>query len=78
MGTAACRKALNGLDYPVSRWKGRQWIWEEDMTVSYCKKGHVTTNRNHKQIVFANRLECQFSASQHDQVYASDVTYVWI
>ena len=47
------------------------------MTLHYCKKDYVTTNRNHKQLVFANRLQCQFSVLQPDQAYASDLTNVW-
>jgi len=37
----------------------------------------VTTSSNHKQPVFDNLLQRQFSVSQADQVYAAVVTYVW-
>ena len=37
----------------------------------------MTTNSNHKQPVFENRLQRQFEVAQPNQVYASDVTYIW-
>ena len=76
-GSRRMQKALNGLGYPVSRNKVRQLIREAGVEVRYRKKDNVTTNSNHKQPVFANWLQRQFSVSQLDQVYAADVTYVW-
>jgi hypothetical protein len=67
------RKALNGLGYPVSHNKGRQWMREAGVAVCDRKKGHVMTNSNHKQPVFANCPRRQFSVSQLHQVYAADV-----
>ena len=37
----------------------------------------MTTNSNHKQPGFDNLLQRQFDVPQVDQVYASDVTYIW-
>ena len=47
------------------------------MQVRHRKKYKVTTNSNHKQPVFDNLLQRQFDVPQVDQVYASDVTYIW-
>ncbi len=50
---------------------------EADVKARQRKKFKVTTNSNHKQPVFDNLLERQFDVPQIDQVYASDVTYIW-
>jgi len=45
--------------------------------VRHRKKYKVTTNSNHKLPLFENVLDRQFDVSGPDQVYASDVTYIW-
>ena len=41
------------------------------------KKYKVTTNSNHKQLVFENKLDRKFVVSQPDRAYVSDITYIW-
>ena len=50
---------------------------EAGVFARYRKKYKVTTNSNHKQPVFENVLDRQFSVSGPDQAYVSDITYVW-
>ena len=50
---------------------------EASVQVRHRKKFKVTTNSNHKQPVFDNVLARQFDVAQTDQVYASDITYIW-
>lgn len=76
-GSGRMKKALNALGFPVSRNKARKLMREAGVQVRHRKKYKVTTNSNHKQPVFDNVLERQFDVSQPDQVYASDITYVW-
>ncbi len=76
-GSRRMKKALNALGYPVSRNKARKLMREAGVKVRHRKKYKVTTNSNHQQPVFDNLLERQFDVSQTDQVYASDITYVW-
>ena len=76
-GSRRMKKALNVLGYPVSRNKARKLMREAGVQVRHRKKFKVTTNSNHKQPVFDNLLERQFYVPQTDQVYASDVTYIW-
>lgn len=45
--------------------------------VKQRKKYKVTTDSKHKHPVFENLLERDFSPAQPDQVYASDITYIW-
>jgi transposase InsO family protein len=41
------------------------------------KKYKVTTNSNHKQPLFENKLDRQFKVLQPDRAYVSDITYIW-
>ena len=76
-GSRRMKKALNALGFPISRNKARKLMREAGVQARQRKKYKVTTNSNHKQPVFDNLLERQFDVPQTDQVYASDVTYVW-
>jgi transposase InsO family protein len=76
-GSRRMKRALNCLGYPVSRNKARKLMREAKVQVRHRKKYKVTTNSNHKQPVYDNLLQRQFDVPQPDQIYASDVTYVW-
>jgi transposase InsO family protein len=76
-GSRRMKKALNALDFPVSRNKARKLMREAGVQVRHRKKYKVTTNSNHKQPVFDNLLERQFDVPLPGQVYASDITYIW-
>ena len=76
-GSRRMKRAMNGLGYPISRNKARKLMREANVPVRHRKKYKVTTNSNHKQPVFENLLQRQFEVAQLDQVYASDVTYIW-
>jgi putative transposase len=76
-GSRRMKRALNALGYPVSREKARNLMREAGVKARQLRKYKVTTNSNHKQPVFDNLLNREFDIAQPDQVYASDVTYVW-
>jgi transposase InsO family protein len=76
-GSRRMRKALNALGFPMGRNKARRLMREAGVRVRHRKKYKVTTNSNHKQPVFDNLLSRQFEVPCPDQVYASDVTYIW-
>lgn len=76
-GSRRMKKALNGLGYPVSREKARKLMREANVQVRHRKQYQVTTNSNHQQPVFENRVEREFDIDRPDQVYAADITYVW-
>ena len=76
-GSRRMKKALNILGYPVSRQKARKLMREANVQVRHRKKYKVTTNSNHRQPVFENRLQRDFEVAQLDRVYAADVTYIW-
>ena len=76
-GSRRMMKALTFRGYPVNRDKARKLMREAGVQVRHRKKFTVTTNSNHTQPVFPNLVHRQFDVSQTDQVYASDVTYIW-
>ena len=76
-GSRRIGKALNTLGYPVGRWKARSLMREAGVQVKHRKKYKVTTDSNHKQPVFENKLNRQFDVEAPNQVYAGDITYIW-
>ena len=50
---------------------------EARVQVRHRKKFKVTTNSHHTHTVFENVVQRQFVVPQPDQVYASNVTYIW-
>ena len=76
-GSRRMKKALNALNYPVSRNKARKLMKEAGVQVKHRKKYKVTTNSNHKQPVFDNVVDRKFDIDQPDQVYVGDITYLW-
>lgn len=76
-GSRRMRKALNALGYPVGRNKARSLMREAGVSAKYRKKYKVTTNSNHGKPVFENLLNRDFNVAKPDQVYVSDITYIW-
>ncbi len=76
-GSHRIEKALTVLGCPVTRDKARKLMRESGVQMRHRKKFKVTTNSNHKQPVFDNFVQREFALPQLDQVYASDVTYIW-
>ena len=76
-GSRRMKKALNALGFPLSRNKARKLMQEAAVQVRHRKKYKVTTDSNHRHPVFNNLLEREFDMPCPDQVYASDVTYIW-
>jgi len=76
-GSRRMKRALNALGYPVGRRKARSLMREAGVKARYRKKYKVTTNSGHKQPVFENVLEREFTSAGPDQAYVSDITYVW-
>ena len=70
-GSRRIRKALNVLNYPVGRWKARSLMRETGVQVRQRKKYQVTTNSNHQQPVFENKLSRQFDVANPDQAYVA-------
>jgi putative transposase len=76
-GSRRMARALQALGYPVGRHQARSLMREAGAWVRYRRRYRATTNSNHRQPVFDNRLGRDFSADAQDQVWAGDITYVW-
>ena len=76
-GSRRMSKALQALGYPVGRHQARSLMREAGVWVRYRRRYRVTTDSNHRQPVFPNRLERNFEAKAPNQVWAGDITYVW-
>ena len=76
-GSRRMKEALGALGYPVSRDKARKLMIEAKVEVRRKKRFKATTNSNHKHPVFDNLLNREFNVAQKNQVYVSDITYIW-
>jgi len=76
-GSRRVKKAMKLLGYPMCRDKAGKLMCEANVAVRHKKKFKVTTNSNHKLPLFENVLQRQFRVDQPNQVYASDITYIW-
>lgn len=76
-GARRIKKSMSEHGYRFGYYKARKLMKEAGIQVRHRKKYKITTNSNHKQPVFDNVLNRQFSVSQPNQVYASDITCVW-
>jgi putative transposase len=76
-GSRRMAKALRALGYRVGRQQARSLMREADVWVRYRRRYRSTTNSNHRQPVFENRLGRDLTADTPDHVYAGDITYVW-
>jgi hypothetical protein len=66
-GSRRMAKALQALGYPVGRHQARGLMRAAGVWVRYRRRYRVTTDSNHRQPVFPNRLERDFVASGPNQ-----------
>ena len=76
-GSRRMARALRALGYAVGRHQARSLMREAGVWVRYRRRYRVTTDSNHRQPVFPNRLERDFEAKEPNRVWAGDITYVW-
>ncbi len=76
-GRRRMKRAMNALGFPISRTETVNLMKEAKAQVRHKKKYKVTTNSNHKLPLFDNLLKRQFYVAKPDQVYVSDITYIW-
>jgi hypothetical protein len=55
----------------------RSLMREAGVWVRYRRRYRATTNSNHRQPLFENCMERNFTVDTPDHVYAGDITYVW-
>ena len=76
-GSRRMAKGLQSLGYAVGRCKARNLMREAGVVVRYRRRYRVTTNSDHRQPVFPNRLERAFTVSAPNRVWVSDISYLW-
>ena len=77
-GSRRMAEALRALGYGgTGRYQARSLMREAGVWVRYRRRYRATTNSDHRQPVFENRLERAFAVDGPDHVYAGDITYVW-
>ena len=76
-GSRRMARGLRALGYPVGRHQARGLMRAAGVWVRYRRRYRVTTNSNHRHPVFPNRLERDFTARAPNQVWASDISYLW-
>jgi len=76
-GNRRVRKELLKRGYQVGRYKVRSLMKKLGLKPKISKKYRVTTNSNHKYPVASNILNRQFNPSAPNQVWSTDITYIW-
>jgi len=68
---------MEALGYAISNHKAKNLMKEAGVAVWHRKKYKVTTDSKHKQPVFENLVNRQFSVEKANRIYVSDITYLW-
>jgi len=76
-GSRRVVKALNKAGHQVSRFKVKNMMNQLQMKVRYPKRFKVTTDSNHQLEIAPNSLNRQFKPDAPNQVWTTDISYVW-
>jgi len=76
-GSRRLSRELIKADFPVGRYKARRLMAQLDLKVRYPKRFKATTDSKHSEAISANLLDRQFNVAKPNQVWTTDITYVW-
>ena len=76
-GSRRLTNALKTQGIQVGRYKVRRLMQDLNLVARYPKRVKVTTDSRHSESISPNKLDRQFSVSQPNQVWTTDITYVW-
>jgi len=76
-GSRRLADRLQKQGFAVGRFKTRRIMRDLKLKVRYPKRFKVTTDSNHSEVISPNRLNRQFKVAQPNQVWTTDITYVW-
>jgi len=76
-GSRRIRRALRKLEKYCSRGRIRRLMRRLGLIAKRRRRFHITTNSKHCFDVHPNLLERNFSVDGPDQVWVSDITYIW-
>ena len=70
-------KALAIAGYKVGRYQVRSIMKKRNLEVRYPKRFRVTTDSQHTLKIEPNLLNRQFNPNQPNQVWTTDLNYIW-
>ena len=76
-GSRRMSRALRELGFDVGRHKARSLMRKLGLKVLPTKRFKVTTNSRHSYPVAPNLLDRQFDVETVNQVWGTDITYLW-
>lgn len=76
-GSRRIADELKKSGIPAGRHKVRSAMARLGLQVRYPKRFRVTTDSNHSEAISPNLLDRQFDVAAPDQVWTTDITYVW-
>ena len=76
-GSRRVVKELEKDGYDVGRYRVRRLMRKLGLRAKTPRRYKVTTDSNHKHPVAPNRLDRQFEVAMPNQVWTTDITYVW-
>ncbi len=76
-GSRRLSDALKKADFPVGRDKARRLMAKLNLKARYPKRFKVTTDSNNNDANSPNLLNRQFNVATPNQVWTTDITYVW-
>ncbi|MGZ5011706.1 MAG: IS3 family transposase [Methylobacter sp.] len=76
-GSRRLADRLQKQGFAVGRFKTRRIMRDLKLQVRYPKRFKVTTDSNHNESISPNRLDRQFQVAKPNQVWTTDITYVW-
>ena len=75
-GTRRLKKALIGMNRPVSRRRIDRLMGTAGLACKSKRKFKATTNSKHNLPIAPNHLDRQFTVTQPNQTYVGDITYI--
>ena len=76
-GSRRLVKALKAAGYEIGRFKVRRLMKQLGIEVRYPKRFRVITDSKHRLAVAPNALNRQFNPTAPNQVWTTDISYVW-
>ncbi len=76
-GSRRLSDALKKAGFTVGRYKVRRMMADLGLSARYPKRFKATTDSDHNEAISPNKLDRQFDVAAPNQVWTTDITYVW-
>jgi transposase InsO family protein len=76
-GSRRLSDALGKAGFPVGRYKARRIMAKLNLRARHPKRFKATTDSKHNDAISPNLLDRQFNVAKPNQVWTTDITYVW-